>query len=120
MVKSFIVAKTAQATGGALAYNRLDVSFFPLPHLKARNIHLHRQDVFDVTAQELSVYPKILPLLKGRVSIQRLALITPDVKFRIDSDPMKKPDMPMEREDRSLGDRIRTAIGGLFWRTGRH
>ena len=34
MVKSFIVAKTAQATGGTLIYDRLDISFLPMPHLK--------------------------------------------------------------------------------------
>ncbi|WP_319404888.1 AsmA-like C-terminal domain-containing protein [uncultured Desulfosarcina sp.] len=114
MVKSFIVTKTAQATGGVLVYDRLDISFLPMPHLKARDIHLRRRDAFDVTARELSVYPGILPLLKGRVSIRRLALITPEAKVFMDSDPMKKPDMPVEKTSRSLEDGIRTAIGGLF------
>jgi hypothetical protein len=34
MVKTFIVAKTAQATGGILVYDRLDIGFLPVPHLK--------------------------------------------------------------------------------------
>ena len=114
MVKSFIVAKTAQATGGVLVYDRLDISFLPLPHLKAQDIQLRRQDAFDVTAQELSVYPRILPILKGQVSIRRLALVAPDVRVLMGSDPMKKPDMPMEKGSRSLEDEIRATIGGLF------
>ena len=114
MVKSFIVAKTAQATGGALVYDRLDISFLPLPHLKAREIHLHRQDAFEVTAKELSVYPRLLPLLKGQVSIRRLALIAPDVKVLMGSNPMKTPDSPKGKGGISLEDGIRTVIGGLF------
>ena len=114
MVKSFIISKTAQATGGALVYDRLDISFFPLPHLKARDIHLDRPDAFEVTAQELSVYPRILPILKGQVSIRRLALIAPDVKVLMGSEPMKTPDSPKGKGGVSLEDGIRTAIGGLF------
>ena len=97
MVKSFIISKTAQATGGALVYDRLDISFFPLPHLKARGIHLDRSGAFEVTAQELSVYPRILPILKGQVSIRRLALIAPDVKVLMGSEPAKTPDSPKEK-----------------------
>ena len=114
MVKSFIISKTAQATGGTLLYDRLDISFLPLPHLKARGIHLQKKDTFDITAQELSVYPRLLPILKGQVSIRRLALIAPDVKFRVSSDPKMKPDMPMGKGNRSLEEGIRRIVGGLF------
>ncbi len=114
MVKSFIISKTAQATGGRLVYDRLDISFLPLPHLKARGIHLDRPDAFEVTAQELSVYPRILPILKGQVSIRRLALIAPEVRVHIGSDPMKTPAPPEEVEGGSLEDGVKTIIGGLF------
>ena len=114
MVKSFIISKTAQATGGRLVYDRLDISFVPLPHLKARDIHLDRSDAFEVTAQELSVYPRILPLLKGQVSIRRLALVTPEVKVLMGSEPMKTPDSPKEKRRVSLEDGVRTVVGGLF------
>jgi hypothetical protein len=50
MVKSFIVDKTAQATGGTLVYDRLDISFFPLPHLKART--------FNCVGKMLSISPR--------------------------------------------------------------
>ncbi len=118
MVKSFIISKTAQATGGALVYDRLDISFLPLPHLKAREIHLRRQNAFEVTAQELSVYPRLLPLLKGRVSIRRLALIAPDVKVRLASNPMKITDPPKEGTGISRGDGVRRAVGSLFGASG--
>ena len=114
MVKSFIVTKTAQATGGTLVYDRLDISFLPMPHLKARDIHLRRPGAFEVYADELSVYPRILPILKGQISIRRLALASPDIEVFVGSDSMKAPAAPTGRGVRSLEDSIRTAIGGLF------
>ena len=114
MVKSFIIGKTAQATGGKLVYDRLDVGFLPLPHLKAREIHLHRQDAFEVTAKELSVYPRILPLFKGQASIRRIALIDPDVKVLMGSGPIKTPDSPKGKSRVPLEDSIRTVVGNLL------
>ncbi len=114
MVKSFIISKTAQATGGTLLYDRLDISFLPLPHLKARGIHLQKKDTFDITAQELSVYPRLLPILKGQVSIRRLALVDPDVTVLMGSGSMKTSDSPKGRGGVSLEDGVKTVIGGLF------
>ena len=114
MVKVFIVTKTAQATGGTLAYKRLDVCFFPLPHFKARGIRLNRSDAFDVTAQALSVYPRILPLLRGQVSIRQLALVAPDVKILMGSGPMETSDSPKENGVVSLEEGVKTVIGSLF------
>ncbi|MBC2741806.1 MAG: hypothetical protein HGJ93_01840, partial [Desulfosarcina sp.] len=114
MVKSFIVTKTAQATGGALDYDRLDISFLPLPHLKARDIHLRRPEAFEVYAKELSVYPRILPLLTGRFSVRRLVLASPEIKVLVGSDSSKTPDSPKDKGGRSLEDGVKTTIGGLF------
>ncbi|MFO7715929.1 AsmA-like C-terminal domain-containing protein [Desulfosarcina sp.] len=114
MVKSIIIAKTAQATGGTLAYDRLDISFLPLPHLKVRYPHLRRSDAFDATAQELSIYPRILSLLKGQISIHRLALVSPDVKVFMGLDPKHAPNAKVEKEGRFLEARVRTTIGSIF------
>jgi hypothetical protein len=114
IVKSFIVGKTARATGGTLVYDHLDISFFPMPHLKARDIDLRRQDAFAIAAQELSVYPRLLPLLKGRISIRRFAMVTPDVRVRIGSDRLQAPAPPEAKAGGSLADGVKTIIGGLF------
>ena len=109
VVKAFIISRTAQATGGALVYDRLDISFFPLPHLTARDIHLNRPDTFNVTARELAVYPRILPLLIGRVSIRRLALAAPGVAVLLGSYPMKTSGLPKE-----MLKRIRVSVVPVF------
>jgi hypothetical protein len=117
-VKSFIVAKTAQATGGTLDYGNLEVSFLPLPHLEAHDIHLSRPDTFAVSAQRLSVYPGLLPILRGQLSIRRLALAAPDIRIFMDSEPLKAPGSPAVKGNPPFGDGIGTAIGGLFGALG--
>ncbi len=114
IVKSFIVGKTAQAIGGELVYDRLEVGYLPMPHLKALDIDLRRQDAFYIAAEELSVYPKILPLFKGRLSIHRLSVVAPDVTVRIGSDPMEVPVAPEAVKVGVLQDGFNTIVGGLF------
>jgi uncharacterized protein involved in outer membrane biogenesis len=94
MVKTVIVAKTAQATGGILVYDRLDIGFLPVPHLKARNIHLRRADTFAVDAQELSIYPRILPMLRGRIKVRRLALVSPGIAIKMKPNLLKTKGLP--------------------------
>ena len=114
MVRSFIVSKTARATGGVLVYDRLDISFFPLPHLRVRGIQLRRPHAFAVQAHELSVYPRISAILAGQISIHRLVLIAPAIQVHLGSTPLEEPASPKNQEGRSLEDSIRTVIGGTF------
>ena len=114
VVRSFIVAKTTQATGGALDYDRLEIGFIPLPHLKAINVQLHRPKVFEVNAHELSVYPRVLPILKGQLSVRQLTLLSPDIKIVAGSRPISTAPSPKTKAWHSLEERIRTTIVGLF------
>ncbi|BBO78941.1 hypothetical protein DSCW_63580 [Desulfosarcina widdelii] len=117
VVRSLIVTKTAQATGGGkLSYDHLAVSFFPLPHLRAEVIDLHRPDLFKITASKLSVYPGILSLLQGRVTVRRVVLEAPDIQLapQPESPTGNLPDPAAPAGKTFTGSAIRTAIGGLF------
>ncbi len=79
LVKSYIVEKTAQAGGGNLDYERISIGYFPLPHLVATDVRLTQPDTFALQAGKLSIYPRILAMLGGRLSIRRLVLSAPDI-----------------------------------------
>lgn len=114
MVKSFIVAKADQATGAELEYDRLDVRFFPLPHLSAHEVHLHRPGVLTVTARELAIYPRLRPILAGRIRFDRLILVAPDFQIRLNPESGQVPTVSSENGLETLGDRFRRALDGLF------
>lgn len=91
LVKSYIVTKAAQATGGELDYERIEIGYLPLPHLIARQIHLIQPQAFSLRAQELAVYPRILAMLKGRLSVRRLTLNASDIHLRLPQAADKSP-----------------------------
>ena len=113
LVKSYIVEKTAQATGGQLDYDRIEIDFFPLPHLAVQNVDLALPETFSVRAQELSVYPRILALLGGRLSIHRLRLSAPDILVHI---PQKTEVPAAQAKDTKSGvvPAIESQIGSVF------
>jgi hypothetical protein len=117
VVRSLIVNKTAQATGGGeLSYDRLTLSFFPLPHLQAEVIDLDRPDIFKITASKLSVYPGILSLLQSRVTVRRVVLEAPDIQLALhpESPTENLPDPAAPAGKTFTGNTIRSVIGGLF------
>jgi hypothetical protein len=113
-VKTFLVGKTAQKTGLTLDYDRLEMALLPLPHLQAKDIQLLRAGTSSLTAGELAVYPRLLPLLRGHVRIRQLELISADVTIDLDT-RTKATSKQLEKEaTRSLQHRIRAAVEGGF------
>ncbi|BBO93278.1 AsmA-like C-terminal domain-containing protein [Desulfosarcina ovata] len=111
MVKTFLVTKTAQATGGQLDYARLELSLLPIPHLEAHALHLFQPQTFDLKARKLSLYPALRPALSGRFSVSRLTLDRPDVcilqepggpQAKADEADGKGQDLPAKRIDTLL------------------
>jgi hypothetical protein len=116
MVRGFVVSKTARATGGSLAYDRLAVRFVPWPRLQVENIELQREGDYSMHAQTLAVYPRLLPLIIGEVRIRRLVLESPD--FRVNMMPggnvLPSNASPQPLDMSSVDNAIRTALGGMF------
>ena len=113
LVKSYIVNKTAQATGGDLDYKRIEINFLPLPHLAVQDVHLALPETFALRANELSVYPRILAMLSGRISIRRLALNTPDFRVYVPHDTKRRPQAP-KMDEAGLGAAIDSQIKSMF------
>ncbi|MDL2274908.1 AsmA family protein [Desulfosarcina sp. OttesenSCG-928-G10] len=93
-VRPFLVDKARTILDSDLDYSRMKLHFLPVPHLDVRNLRLHRPDVFDLKAGELSLYPALLPMLSGRFQIQRLILSDPDIRIHIAANPLSESDAP--------------------------
>jgi hypothetical protein len=114
IVKAFLVRQAAKSAGARLDYDRLDLNFYPLPHLKASNLKLHRNRDLSIKAQSLSIYPRLLPLIKGKIRIRRLYLAVPDIKMhRIDA-PSDPPPQHVAARDAMIADQLRALMAGIF------
>jgi hypothetical protein len=71
----------AREQGMAVTYERLDLSLFPFPHVTIEEPGLSIPKEVKISLKSLSIYPQVLPLLKGKVVISKIEMREPD--FRI-------------------------------------
>ena len=67
MVKKNIKEKISSDIGGRITYRNLKLSFFPRPHVVIHKSEISIPDSFTINIQWMRIYPRILPLLRGRL-----------------------------------------------------
>jgi hypothetical protein len=68
----------SQKLAGQVSYRSTDLSFFPRPHILIEKAAVSIPERLDGSLDALTVYPKILPLFKGRIRVAKVELERPD------------------------------------------
>ena len=82
-VRAMIAGEASTAVGGTVEIRGLDLSYWPSPHLTIREAKLDVPGTAAGSIRTLSVYPRILPLLWGKVRISDLRLEAPEFTVTI-------------------------------------
>jgi hypothetical protein len=82
-VKEKIKSQYATATGGEIEYRRINLGFFPSPHIVISEVAIKYTDNVSGTIDSLRVYPKILPLLTGEFRIDAVYSRSPEFTVRL-------------------------------------
>lgn len=82
-VKQRIIDEFSQKIGGTVETQSIDLFFFPRPSIMLHGGRVSIPEKLSGTFSSLSVYPAVLPLLRGNVRISRLALDRPDFQVRL-------------------------------------
>lgn len=96
-----IVSAISQKLDGKVTYRRLDLTYFPKPHVKIQQINFLIPGKAEGTVKSVEVYPEWISLLKGEIQIGtiriesphvnvRLAKEVPKIKEKIEPSPFKK------------------------------
>ena len=93
-VRGKILAVLSQRVGGELEFQRLDLSFFPRPRVIFHRGSLSIPGKVASTLESLKIYPRILPLLRGRVQIAMARVDTLHAKMEIPKPPEEKEEKP--------------------------
>ena len=72
-----IEARFHSETGGQITFRKLDLLFLPRPHAVIRGGSLSFPDRTTLVFEALTVYPKLLPLLKGDIRPARVQISSP-------------------------------------------
>jgi hypothetical protein len=78
-----ILATVSQKMGGEVEFQRVDLLFLPRPRVVIHHGNLSIPGKAIGTLESLTIYPKILPLFRGKVRIATLHVEAPDVKMKL-------------------------------------
>jgi len=82
-VRNRIEAALSRELGGEVTVQRLDLSILPRPCVNARSLRISVPGMVEGTVDSLSIYPRILPLLRGKLRVAQITAETPDLTIRI-------------------------------------
>ncbi len=120
--KERILTTVSDRLKGQVQYQGFDLSFFPRPRVEILGGRISIPETMTVTLKTLTVYPKILPLFRGKVQFAKLVVESPDVRLeavprpeKIEKGKKAKPFSPatLEEEVGSILAFIRKEFPGL-------
>lgn len=77
--KERLIERICMAVGGPVTYEKLEVSLLPEPHIAASGVRIDLPGGSSGTIEALSLVPRILPLLSGRLEPAEILVIAPRI-----------------------------------------
>ncbi|MGD9412106.1 MAG: AsmA family protein, partial [Desulfobacterales bacterium] len=109
-VKKEIKDRFAADMGAQIEYRRVNLGFFPRPHVVISEIHFTMPHDVNGTVDWLKIYPKILPLFTGEVEISAVHSRAAEIAIRLPAAPEDKDISPTPFSFETLGEKLNTAI----------
>jgi uncharacterized protein involved in outer membrane biogenesis len=82
-LKAKIRSEFSRTVGGEIDFDRLDLSVFPLPHVTLDKVSVVLPKKLTGSAEMISVTPKILMLLSGKIGFREIRVRQPDVTISL-------------------------------------
>ena len=82
-LKAKIRSEFSRTVGGEIDFDRLEFSVFPLPHVTLDKASVRLPKKLTGSAEMISVTPKILLMLSGKISFREIRVRQPDVTITL-------------------------------------
>jgi len=112
-VKKDIKNRYAANTGGEIEYRRINLAFFPRPHVVISAVNFTTPDHVSGTADSLKIYPRILPLFTGEIQIGAVHSSAPEITVRLPATPKEQSTSATPFSIENIGDRLNAAISTI-------
>ena len=96
-VRAEIQRRISAAVGGEVAWQALAIGWLPAPHAELRAARIEIPGVARVGAEQLDVYLRLWPLLRGRPQIASLALRKPRIELAAAPEGTAAPPAPRQK-----------------------
>lgn len=112
-IRQTVLTEVSRKVGGKIEIERVEVALWPLPHLSIYQGRLAIPEVVRGDLESLSVYPKIFPLLTGKLRIRRVSIERPD--FNLDFSGSGRPGEARQAAEPSgsLAEKVKPLVGAL-------
>jgi hypothetical protein len=94
MVKKTIRENISNNVGGRITYRNLKLSYFPRPHVVIHGAEISIPESYTINIQWMRIYPKILPLFKGRLQFDSIRLDYADYFMKLPPIQNVAPEQP--------------------------
>ena len=118
MVHDTIQREVLQQTGGDVTLARIRFELLPLPRLTVFSPRFVRGETLSVTAERVSIHPRLLPLLIGRVEVARLQITAPSAVLKTTNPSAPGPEDRSGWSAKTAAAALESAIGRLGGRFG--
>ena len=98
LLQKKIESKISSRAGIDVAFETLQLDFFPRPHGEIRQATISVAGRAEGTLESLTVYPQILPLLRGKFRISELLINRPDFRLTLPEKPEQEKDEEEKRK----------------------
>ena len=112
-VRKEIKDRFAADMGAQIEYRRINLGFFPRPHVVVSEIQFTMPQNVNGTVDRLKIYPKILPLFAGEIEIGAVYSRAPEITIQLPATPENKEITPTPFSFETLGERLNTAISAI-------
>ena len=116
LLQKRIEEKISSRAGVDVAFETLDLNFFPRPYGEVRQATISVPGKAKGTLESLTVYPQILPLLRGKFRISELVVKEPDFRITLPEKPKQAKDEHKKKEPfswKTFQERITSNLGYL-------
>jgi hypothetical protein len=113
MVRENIENTLSKEIGGEIKYRRLDLSYFPRPHVVVHKVEILIPDSFTIKMHRMKVYPKILPLFLGSLQVGVVTLEYADYFMKLPQISREAPQPEQLASFDAILEAISKAIRGL-------
>ncbi len=112
-MRSRILSRVAQQIPGAVNFGRIKPTLLPRPSALVTEIRFSQADKFNLQCSKAVIYPRLLPLLAGRLTIDHLTVLRPDIAFFL-TEPSSVNQGSPQQSIQAVESRIRAAVTAVF------
>lgn len=105
-----IRAFVAEQLGDTVQFQRATLSLFLLPHLDFHQVTLSVPGATFGSAETVSIYPRLLPLLLGKFRIAKFRAVSPDVILMLS----ETPEQPVPVEEQVSYPQVKKDLGSVL------